>query len=290
MNTLNTLLKFVLILTLLFVVAKVFASSEYNHYHIKQFIVDEANKQGVDPALALAIAKVESNFNSDALSSAGAKGIMQIMPATAEKEFGVSRYRLFNAKTNIRLGIRFINQLLNAYDQRVDIALSHYNGGSAVRGKHGRLSVIPATKGYVLKVLAEREQFDYFVRKVSTKPTSLASESISNLNRGGAVYTQRIAALDDFSALTNNYNINKAEFSDQIVNKQYTRLENIQKLRLHNIIRNYKIKPNELSKISVAKNRLIDNSIVRNQGENPPQLFSVNSKRQKVRKWETIFN
>jgi hypothetical protein len=287
MNRLNILLKFSLLFSLLTVGTSTYASSAYSPSHIKKFIVEEANKQGVDPALALAIAKVESNFNSDALSSAGAKGIMQIMPATAEKEFGISRYRLFNAKTNIWLGIRFIKKLLNAYDQRVDIALSHYNGGSAVRGKHGRLSVIPATKGYVRKVLVAREQFDNVVHQLSTKPALLANGATSNFERDGEIHVKRVAALDDFSPLSYRHKIAETEISGSIENKHYTRLENLQRLRLHNIERNFKMISN--TQAIVAKKRLIHQSLASHQGKNTPQLLSVNSKRQKVLKWEKIF-
>ncbi|MFT6896673.1 MAG: hypothetical protein ACJA13_001076 [Paraglaciecola sp.] len=126
---------------------------------IKQQLITESLKQGLDPALALAIAKVESDFNADAVSHAGAVGVMQIMPATAEQEFGVSRYRLKHPQTNIRLGITFIKQLLASYNNRLDIALSHYNGGSAVRTKSGGLRVIPATQSYVNKVMGHKSRF-----------------------------------------------------------------------------------------------------------------------------------
>lgn len=140
-----------------------FSYASYNTLSIsevKTLIIEEAEQQQVSPALALAIAKVESDFNPLALSSAGARGVMQIMPATAENVFGVSRERLFHAQTNIKLGLEFIKQLLAKYDQRLDIALSHYNGGSGVKGENGHLYVIPSTQAYVNKVLAYYRQFD----------------------------------------------------------------------------------------------------------------------------------
>jgi hypothetical protein len=133
---------------------------------IQDIVIEEANEYGVDPALALAIAKVESNFDPRARSHAGARGVMQIMPKTAQQVFGVSPRLLYNARVNIRLGVRFIKQLLDKYDQDIDIALSHYNGGSAVKDKMGRLRVIPATSQYVDKVQAARLRFQQSSGKV----------------------------------------------------------------------------------------------------------------------------
>ena len=118
---------------------------------VKSIIVQKAESQGLPVSLALAVARVESNFDPRALSHAGARGVMQIMPATAEKTLGVSRHQLYDPKVNIEAGIRFLKRLIDTYDGRIDIALSHYNGGSAVN-QSGRLRVIPATRRYVNKV------------------------------------------------------------------------------------------------------------------------------------------
>ena len=120
---------------------------------VMRIVVEEAQKAGISPELALAVAQVESNFTTHALSHAGARGVMQIMPATARGEFGVSADRLYNPRVNAKLGSEFLRQLIDRYDGRLDIALSHYNGGSRVRLPNGGLRVIPATRGYVDKVL-----------------------------------------------------------------------------------------------------------------------------------------
>jgi hypothetical protein len=109
--------------------------------------------------LVLAIAKVESDFNPSALSHAGAKGVMQIMPATAKNGFQVEGHELFNARVNIRVGVAFIKQLIEQYAGQVDIALSHYNGGSRVRRPDGELGVIPATRAYVNKVNMHAQRY-----------------------------------------------------------------------------------------------------------------------------------
>lgn len=122
-------------------------------------VVQEALRSDRVPAsLALAVAQAESDFVADAVSSAGARGVMQIMPATARGEFGVAADELWNPRLNIQLGVAFLDGLIERYDGRWDLALSHYNGGSRVgSGKEAR--VIPATRAYVDKVLAAERRF-----------------------------------------------------------------------------------------------------------------------------------
>ena len=118
---------------------------------IMEMILREAIDLDVSISLALAIAHVESHFDAGALSSKGARGVMQIMPATARDEYGISPEELWNPRTNIRVGLHFLSRLIDGYGGHTDIALSHYNGGSAVR-RNGRLRIIPATRKYVNKV------------------------------------------------------------------------------------------------------------------------------------------
>ena len=121
---------------------------------LKRLIVEEAMKtSNVAPSVALAVAEVESGFRSHVVSSAGAIGVMQIMPRTGRDVFGLSRDDLFEPKTNIRAGVTFLDQLIDRYEGRIDLALSHYNGGSRVTAGP-QPKIIPATRGYVIKVLA----------------------------------------------------------------------------------------------------------------------------------------
>jgi hypothetical protein len=174
-----------------------------------QAVVDEAVRQDFSPSLALAIAHVESNFNPRATSHAGARGVMQIMPATGRGEFGLRAAQLYDRDTNIRTGIKFMKQLINTYDGRVDIALSHYNGGSRVRGKYGRLSIIPATRGYVTKVQSKARDYQRHQLVLATKLNSnirYASVNRTNSIKAPVVAANRTlsrahrrASLDDFS-------------------------------------------------------------------------------------------
>jgi soluble lytic murein transglycosylase-like protein len=120
-------------------------------------VVREANDLGVSPSLALALAHVESNFDPRALSHKGARGVLQIMPATARGEYGIAADRLWDPRINIRLGLHFLKRLQNRYG-RTDLALSHYNGGSVI-GRPPNARVLPATRSYVAKVERLRQMY-----------------------------------------------------------------------------------------------------------------------------------
>ena len=126
---------------------------------LKQMIVQEATMTtNVTPSVALAVAKIESGFQPHVVSAAGAIGVMQIMPRTGRDLFGLSRAELFDPTINIRAGVTFLDQLIDRYEGRVDLALSHYNGGSRVTAGP-KPKIIPVTRGYVIKVLAMAQAY-----------------------------------------------------------------------------------------------------------------------------------
>ena len=127
-------------------------------HEVKQLVIQEAERLRVPVSLALAVAHAESNFNPTARSSKGARGVMQIMPLTAQGEYGIAPKLLWHPRLNIRLGLHFLKRLIRRYDGRVDLALSHYNGGSAV-GTLPYARVIPATARYVAKVRRLRRHY-----------------------------------------------------------------------------------------------------------------------------------
>jgi len=133
-------------------------SDPSRRYRLMQLIVREARNLGVPSALALAVARAESDFNPYAISHKGARGLMQIMPRTARTEYGIAEELLWNPRINTRLGLHFLKRLLNRYNGRVDLALSYYNGGSAV-GTWPNAKVIPATRNYVRKVQRYRAAY-----------------------------------------------------------------------------------------------------------------------------------
>ncbi|HJP22544.1 MAG TPA: lytic transglycosylase domain-containing protein [Alphaproteobacteria bacterium] len=119
---------------------------------VKRMIVQEAEVTQVPPALALALAKVESDFQANALSSAGARGVMQIMPQTAIDEYGVDPDELWDARLNIQIGIHYLESLRQRYGGRWELALSHYNGGT-LKGSGGDAVAHSYTRRYVKSVL-----------------------------------------------------------------------------------------------------------------------------------------
>lgn len=127
---------------------------------IKQMVIEEAQNSRVPPALALAVAKVESDFQENALSTAGARGVMQIMPKTARDEFGVDADELWQARLNIQLGIDYLERLYDQYGGRWDLALSHYNGGTLKGGKGADAKAHSYTRKYVADVLRWRSHFE----------------------------------------------------------------------------------------------------------------------------------
>lgn len=129
------------------------ASRGMDRQAVQDILREEAKASGVPVPLALAVAQVESGFRPDAVSPVGARGVMQVMPATAAGVFDVSADRLFDPRTNIRIGLLFLRRLYERYGRRWDLALSHYNGGT-LRRRGGRLSVHEYTQGYLDKVLA----------------------------------------------------------------------------------------------------------------------------------------
>src|SRR5699024_3514768 len=84
-----------------------------------------------NPYLMLALVREESGFNPEALSPAGASGLMQLMPQTASSlGFGsVSVQDLFNPDLNIKLGIKYFSDLKNMFNQTEMLAVLSYNGG-----------------------------------------------------------------------------------------------------------------------------------------------------------------
>lgn len=105
----------------------------------------------VSPALALAVISVESAGRTDAVSSAGAAGLMQLMPATAER-FGVSD-RL-EARQSIRGGVAYLDWLLGHFGGDPILAIAAYNAGEGAVRDNGGVPPYAETRAYVPKVLA----------------------------------------------------------------------------------------------------------------------------------------
>ncbi len=115
-----------------------------------RFIVDSSNRYGVDPLLIYSIMHRESSFKRFATSNKGARGLMQLIPATAAR-LGVRD--IYDPQQNIEGGVKYVRFLLDMFDGDVRLALAGYNAGEGAVLKYGR-SVPPyrETQEYVRRI------------------------------------------------------------------------------------------------------------------------------------------
>lgn len=112
-------------------------------------INEHSRRIGVSADLVRAVIQVESAFNPTAVSTKGAMGLMQLMPATA-LELGVSNP--FEPDQNIRGGVTYLKRLLVRYDHKVELALAAYNAGMGNVEKYGAVPPFKETRNYVKKI------------------------------------------------------------------------------------------------------------------------------------------
>ncbi|HPH96748.1 MAG TPA: lytic transglycosylase domain-containing protein [Anaerolineaceae bacterium] len=115
-----------------------------------EIIREKAAKYNVDPALVQAVIKAESNFNPDVVSSAGAQGLMQLMPGTA-RSLGVTN--AFDPEQNIEGGVKFLRQLLDRFGGNTTLAVAAYNAGPGAVSKYDGIPPYQETQTYVRRVL-----------------------------------------------------------------------------------------------------------------------------------------
>jgi hypothetical protein len=137
-------------------------------------VIQTASRHRVDPALVKAIIMAESGYNIRAISRCGAKGLMQLMPATA-RALGVED--AFNPKQNISGGVRYFKQLVTQFDGDIELALAAYNAGSRNVRHYQGIPPFKATRHYIKKV------FKYYkIYKAQMANTENDSEFSNNAN------------------------------------------------------------------------------------------------------------
>lgn len=120
---------------------------------IAEAVYDVALAEGIDPELGFRLVRVESEFNPRAVSSVGAVGLTQLMPSTARYfDKDVTREQLFEPRTNLRIGFRYLRSLITEYDGDVRLALLVYNRGPVAVESLRSLGVDPGN-GYAKLVM-----------------------------------------------------------------------------------------------------------------------------------------
>lgn len=126
-------------------VLQFYSSDKYDH-----MISEASKKHGISFSLLKAVIKAESDFDPKAVSSAGALGLMQIMPQNA-KAFKMKDP--FDPKENISAGTRYFKKLLSRFDGKLHLALAAYNAGPKAVVSYNGIPPIRETEDYVEKVM-----------------------------------------------------------------------------------------------------------------------------------------
>ena len=116
---------------------------------IDKLVEQSANRYQVDPNLVKAVIRAESGYDAKAVSNKGAMGLMQLIPATAQR-FGVSNP--FDAKQNIEGGVTYLKYLLDLFGGDLNLSLAAYNAGEHAVQHSGGIPAIAETQNYVRKV------------------------------------------------------------------------------------------------------------------------------------------
>lgn len=134
--------------------------------------------------LLKAMGKAESGFDADAVSPAGAQGVMQLMPATA-KSLGVEDP--FDARSNIMGGAKYISQKLKQYNGNIDLALAAYNAGSGNVAKYGGVPPFKETRNYIKRIRGYMESDLSTGKMVEGQNTSTAVRTADAKENAGTV-------------------------------------------------------------------------------------------------------
>ncbi len=142
--------------------------------NLQVVIKEAAIRNGVDPDLALSVARAESGFNPNARSSKGAMGLFQLMPTTAN-ELGV--IDPWDPYQNADGGTRYLREQLDRFGGDVSLALAAYNAGAGNVIKYGGIPPFTETEGYVSKVL---KWFGLSSGRTQTEIQNVQNASINN--------------------------------------------------------------------------------------------------------------
>lgn len=162
------------------------------HTNVRHLVRAAATTHGVDYELLQALIVTESGFDAQALSPKGAVGLMQVMPATAQR-FGVRddakrtiAQKLADPSVNVPTGTRYLRYLLDLFPGRLDLALAAYNAGEgAVQRAGNQIPAYKETQNYVRRVL---DLYDQLKPRVPSSSELSAHRRVRLQLHGGALY------------------------------------------------------------------------------------------------------
>lgn len=128
-----------------------------------------SGKYNVDPELIEAVIAIESGFNTHAVSPKGARGLMQLMPATAKRYGMKNEQELHVPAKNVDMGVQHLKDLLNLHNGQVALAIASYNAGQGAVTKHGQripsyretMLYVPAVMAYMARHANSAQNFVY---------------------------------------------------------------------------------------------------------------------------------
>ena len=116
-----------------------------------ELIFDAARREELNPALVAAMVRAESAFDPGAVSVKGARGLMQLMPATAQR-FGVATGDLFDPERNLEAGTRYLSWLVEKFPDDLPRILAAYNAGEANVARYKGVPPFRETRGYIKRI------------------------------------------------------------------------------------------------------------------------------------------
>ena len=130
-----------------------------------KLIAEESRRYGIDASMVSALIRAESNYEPRAVSRKGARGLMQLMPATARR---LSLSQPFDPVANVRAGVRYLKELVDRFDHRPDLVLAAYNAGENAVENYGGVPPYRETQGYVKRILS------WWTPAIATAPAGAA--------------------------------------------------------------------------------------------------------------------